>query len=140
MSDNYRQLLARVETLEKKNRRMRRVGGGLLAALGVVGLMSMAGSPICKTVWGERFVLRDGHGRDRMVLNAYSTESPTLTLMNRDGNGAARLTLAPGGDMQLQFFAQGKPVGASFRLGPEAFKQSGKSKNAKATNTGPSTN
>ena len=113
MSDQYTQLITRVEKLEKQNRRLRRVGGGLLAVLGVVGLMSMAAPRVCKTVWGERFVLRDSQGRDRMRLDAYSSTSPSLTLMNRSGTGTARLILAEDGDMQLQFFSKGKPTPAT---------------------------
>ncbi len=140
MSDQYRELMIRVDSLEKKNRRLRRVGGGLLAVLGVVGLMSMAGPRVCKTVWGERFVLRDSHGRDRMQLDAYSSRFPSLTLMNSSGSGTARLLLADDGDMQLQFFSKGKPVGASFKLGPETFKKSKRSGDATAVSAGPSTN
>ncbi|MCP3915722.1 MAG: hypothetical protein GY711_09215 [bacterium] len=140
MSDKYSNLMTRVESLEKQNRRLRRVGGGLVAALGIVGLMSMAAPTVCKTVWGERFVLRDGSGRDRMLLNAYNTDAPSLTMMNEKGKGIARLSIASEG-LQLQFFENGKPAGTSFPVSPAIFGGGDKpaERRAKKKASGPST-
>ena len=110
-------LLVRIESLEKQNRRMRRIGGGLVAALGLVGLMSFAGPPVCKTVWAERFVLKDSSMRERMVLDGYSTSTPSLTLKNTDGQGIASLSINDKGDMSIKLFKDGKPTKGGFQIG-----------------------
>ena len=91
MSDLNNGLLTRIETLEKQNRRMR-WAGGLLATLAVTGMgMSMAGPRVCKTVWGERFVLKDSSLRERMVLDAYSTRTPSLAFKDIEGKKIAAM-------------------------------------------------
>ena len=119
MTQNHLELTDRIDKLERENRRMRRVGGSLLAGLGLVTLMSMAAPMVCKTVWGERFVLRDSNGRERMVLNAYSTRTPSMVFKSTDGQPLARLNVGDE-DVSIQLFKDGVPTAASFKLSPQA--------------------
>lgn len=86
MSDrNQEALLQRVDALEKENRRMKRLGMGLLGASSLIALMSAAAPMLCKTVWAERLVLRNSSGQDVMTMDAYSGEVPTITMKADDG-------------------------------------------------------
>ena len=119
MSDLNNGLLTRIETLEKQNRRMR-WAGGLLATLAVTGMgMSMAGPRVCKTVWGERFVLKDSSLRERMVLDAYSTRTPSLAFKDIEGKKIAELSMGSGGALAMQIFKNGKKTRAHFELVPD---------------------
>ena len=86
MSDrNQEALLQRVDALEKENRRMKRLGMGLLGASSLVALLSAAAPAFCKTVWAERLVLRNARGQDVMTMDAYSGDVPTITMKADDG-------------------------------------------------------
>ena len=102
-------LSARVDRLERQNRRLVRIA----LACGVLGLASAA-APLCKTVRGERFVLEDSHGRGRVVLDAYSTPNPRMTLFDKHGEEAARLHVADDGGIDLEVFREdGEPTRTS---------------------------
>jgi len=124
MSDVTRDLTRRIENLERQNRRLRWVGASALAILPVAGLMSFAAPAVCKTVWGERFVLRDGSGRDRMVLNAYGTKTPSLTVKDTSGENVAELGVNDEGEVSLHVFKEGRKVPAALQLGAADEKQS----------------
>ena len=127
--DNTRELIQRIEELEAQSRRQKRVLKGVLA-VGAMGLaMSMAAPRVCKTVWGERFVLKDGQMRERMVLNAYGTKTPTLTFKNREGGKVAELQVGDDGEMSMKVFRDGQKADAFFELVPEEKKGEDKSVN-----------
>ena len=106
MKHDQPELLARIDRLERQNRRLTRLGGGLAVACGLLGLASAA-APLCKTVRGERFVLEDPHGRGRVVLDAYSTPNPRMTLFDKHGEESARLHVADDGSIDLEVFREG---------------------------------
>ena len=115
-------LVSRLDKLEQENRRMRRTGR-IVLAVGAMGLaMSMAAPSVCKTVWGERFVLKDGRMRERMVLDAYSTRTPTLTFKNTEGSKVAQMRLAEDGEMTMEVFQNGATADAHFQLVPSGKK------------------
>src|SRR5262249_12722193 len=64
-------LIARIESLERKNRRLVRIGGVALVALASLGAMSLKSA--CDTVSAERVVLLDTQGHQRALLSAYDT-------------------------------------------------------------------
>lgn len=93
MTQDLSQLTQRLEKLERQNRVFKFAGLGLagVMAFGSLGLTLAARGPstmICDTVSAERFVLHDGRGNKRMVMDAYNTE-PSLQLRNRSGKTVA---------------------------------------------------
>jgi hypothetical protein len=73
-------LLQRVEKLEQSNRHLKLFGGAALAGLGLLS----ASSAMCDTVWAERFVLKDEHGKKRIMLDAYHTH-PSIAFFDANG-------------------------------------------------------
>ena len=97
-------LIQRVERLEKQNRNLRRVGGafGALAAVALVAPFVMSASPVCKTIWAERFVLKDGQGHQRGLWDAYTSNgNPTLKLYDAKGKACFALELDDEGEPTL---------------------------------------
>ena len=90
------ELIARIESLEKKNRRLVRIGGVALVALASLGAMSLKSA--CDTVSAERFVLLDTQGQRRALLSAYDTGGvPQLVLYDKKGRAAATLGIGKSG-------------------------------------------
>lgn len=111
MTQELSKLTQRLEQLERQNRRFKKVGVGLAGALGVVALM--AANPLCDIVSAERFVLRDSHGKTRMLMDAYHTE-PSIQLRNQAGKTVASFGVDKQGEAYLTFFdANGNPKGSS---------------------------
>jgi hypothetical protein len=119
MSENTRELMSRLDRLERENRRIKRVGGSLLAAIGLVGIVGFAAPKVCDTVWAERFVLKDSRGNQRMVLNAYSTKTPAITFNDASGKGVAALQIEQSGEMSLKVFKKAGQSEASFSFTPD---------------------
>ncbi len=111
----------RLERLELENRRLKRIGAGAFFLCGALSLTSMAGPRLCRTLKAERVVVEDSSGRSRMVLDAYSTEDPTITLKSKDGKPLARIGVEDG-ELSLDVFRSGAPEPARFRLEPEGSK------------------
>ena len=90
------ELNARVERLERQNKRLVRWGGATLGLVTTCWLMSMM--PVCKTVWAERFVLKDSSGNERGILTAYETGgTPRFTLHDKRGTTLATLSVDKNG-------------------------------------------
>jgi hypothetical protein len=84
------ELIARIESLERQNRRWMRIGAAALVAIAGAGVMSMR--PACNSVSAERFVLLDGQGHQRALLTAYETGgAPQLALYDKKGRAVATL-------------------------------------------------
>jgi hypothetical protein len=101
MTQNDLDLAQRITRLERQNRRMRFAG---LAAMGVTGVALLASaSAVCKTVWAERFVLRDSSNRERAVLTAYETGGPPkLSLLDEKGEAALTFGVGENGVAYLE--------------------------------------
>ena len=83
-------VVARLEKVERQNRRLKRVGVVVLA-LAVAGMVMGQAMPRARIVEAEEFVLRDAAGNVRAELVAFK-DGPALTLL--DENGKSRATLA----------------------------------------------
>ena len=117
--DHTAELARRIEALETQNRRQKRALR-LLFVAGALGLAtSMAAPPVCKTIWGERFVLKDGSMRERMVLDAYGQQTPTLTFKDIEGQKVAELKVGDDGEMSLDVFKGGQKASAHFEVVPD---------------------
>lgn len=109
---NQANLEARLSKLERQNQRLKRWGGSLLVAALAVSFVSMTFPNLCKTVWAERFVLRDSQNHDRLVLDAYSFDNPTVEVKDVRGKTVAQLQFdASGNAAILRMDGKGKPAG-----------------------------
>ncbi|MBK8178029.1 MAG: hypothetical protein IPK67_03860 [Planctomycetes bacterium] len=78
------ELLARLDRLERENRKWKRLGVAALA-LASVGALGSA-LTVCDSVSAERFIVRDSSGKERVRLTAYETGGiPKLSFMNDRG-------------------------------------------------------
>src|SRR5688572_8872584 len=113
--DRTDDLSSRLDRLERENRRLKRLGGGALAGLGLLSLMSFA-TPICKTIMAERFVLHDASSRSRLTLNAYGSEQPGITFHDARGQAVASFTMGTDGSLAVQVIEDGKAAPARFTV------------------------
>jgi hypothetical protein len=114
MNSNF-DLNARVQQLERSNKRMKVLGE---SALGLA-LMSFAAPVVCDVVTGERLVLRDENNRTRVTIDAYRTETPALKFQAASGRTTGVLTVSNDGIASLTTYdASGKERG-TWRWGEE---------------------
>lgn len=107
---NQRDLIRRLDRLERQNRTLRRIGGtvGALAVAALVAPFVMGASPVCKTVWAERFVLKDARGQQRGLWDAYTTNgNPSLKLYDANGQACLAIQLDDEGGPSLSTIGEG---------------------------------
>ncbi|SRR5213594_531807 len=75
-------MIERVEVLERQNRRMWRIGAGVIFVAGAMLLMGQA--PAARTIEANEFVLRDSKGTARARLSM-DGDMPKLILLNANG-------------------------------------------------------
>lgn len=76
-------LLVRLEKVERENRRFKIVGS--LAILGAAGALFLGlSAPPSKTLDAELIIVRDPHGKARMILGV-GDDGPALTCLDKDG-------------------------------------------------------
>lgn len=115
MTSHEIDVVRRLETLERQNRNLRRAGLAAVALTGVAFLASA--SAVCKTVWAERFVLKDASMQERAVLTAYETGGPPkLTLLDAQGEAALTFGVAEDGIAFMELPTEEGPVRHSIRL------------------------
>jgi len=90
-------VLARLDRLERQNRRLKLGGLALLLGLGVVVLAGGQGEGKPKTVEAERFILRDEFGRQRAALTVSKGGDPALYLLDTDEQARVALGLSKDG-------------------------------------------
>jgi hypothetical protein len=95
-------LAARLDRLEKQNRRLRWMALALLVT-GGLGFLVAADAPKNQTVEASKFVLRDADGQARATLAMDPQVGPVLTFMTAKGTSRAKLALldSKGGDPVL---------------------------------------
>ncbi len=119
MNSNF-DLSARVQQLERSNKRMKIFGG---AALGLA-LVGFAAPKVCDVVTGERLVLRDENNRTRVTIDAYHTDQPAIKFQSTSGRTSGMLTVSNDGIASLTTYdASGKERG-TWRWGEEVKTQS----------------
>jgi len=102
-------LVARVERLERQNKRLRLSGLAVLGVAGAVALMSAA--TMCRTVTAEKFLVQDSSSRTRAVLTAYETGgTPKLSLLNDQGDEALSFGVGEDGHAFLELPGDHGPV------------------------------
>ena len=104
MTEGLHDVNARLERLERENRRLKRWAGVACGGFALLGLAGAAAPAICDVVSAERLVLRDNGGRQRLVVDAYQTDSPTLVLQTREGKTLARLGIDERGEAYFNLY------------------------------------
>lgn len=93
-------LLARVEKLERQNRRMKLIGFGSLIVAGAILLMGQAQPVRPGAITGTSFTLLDAQGRTRATLALYKG-APQLALFDADEKTRVTLKVSPDGQPGL---------------------------------------
>ncbi len=115
MTSHEIDVVRRLERLERENRNLRRAGLAAVALTGVAFLVSA--SAVCKTVWAERFVLKDASMRERAVLTAYETGGPPkLTLLDEQGSPALTFGVAEDGVAFMELPGDEGPIRHKIQL------------------------
>ena len=110
-------LNSRLDRLERENRRMKRLSLAVLSGAGLLSLMSFVGPAVCKTVWAERFVLKDASNQSRVTFDAYGVEQPRITFHDARGKAMGSLAITDEGSFALQVVEDGRHVPARLTLG-----------------------
>ncbi len=98
-------LACRLERMERENRRLKRVGVAVLAALAAVVLMAQANPPkVAKVIEAERFVLQDAAGKVRGELSVLPGGQAGLGLYDQNANLRAMLSLWRDGRPSLELY------------------------------------
>ena len=103
----------RLARLERENKRLKVWGGLAAGGMLCLGLFGFA-APICDVVTGERLVIRDNSGRQRVGIDAYHSEVPGLTLNDTNGRERAKMALNEKGNVTLSFFDEKGTAKASY--------------------------
>lgn len=98
--NSMQELSARLQQVERSNRRMK-VFGGLGLALALVGF---AAPKVCDVVTGERLVLHDENGRSRVSIDAYRTSQPAVQFTSSAGKVVGTLAVNDDGIASLTLF------------------------------------
>jgi len=102
-------VLARLDKLERQNRRLKRAGAVALIAVAAIVLMGQA-APKSRIVEAEKFVLRDAKQRVRARLETDENSSPALHLYDKESNRRVSLYLTEDGEPVMSLRnARGKP-------------------------------
>ena len=100
-------LVARLEQVERENRRLRRAGV-MIVLLAVAGLLMGQASPPRRTVEAERFLVRDSQGRIRAELGVFEKGVTRLRLLDTVGNARAILAVTEEGLPALALLDRGQ--------------------------------
>lgn len=98
--NSMQELSARLQLVERSNRRLK-VFGGLGLALCLVGFV---GPKVCEVVTGERLVLHDERGKTRVTIDAYRTQQPGVQFHSSAGKVVGTLAVNDEGIASLTLF------------------------------------
>lgn len=115
---NDHELSVRIERLERENRRMKRFGLAATVCAGLLGLAAAAPA-MCDVIYGERLVLRDESGRQRVTLDAYHNENPALAWSDAQGRVRAKIALDARGDLVVNVLDEKGDTKGTHRFGAD---------------------
>lgn len=99
MTSEIETLTVRVARLERANRRLKLIGVGVVLASMVLVSMGLGGKP--RTIEAEKIVIRDSHGRARLMIGAPEVagaavdmrpDAPAIWLSDENGSDRTILT------------------------------------------------
>ncbi len=97
-------LARRLDRVERENRWLKQAGVVALAVIAAVVLMGQATTAkVAKVIEAEKFVLRDGQGRERAALEM-KVGVVRLVLKDQDGGARALVGISPKGGSGLYFY------------------------------------
>jgi hypothetical protein len=118
MNTHDLELSTRLDRLERENRRFKRFGLAAALAVGALGLAAAA-PVMCDVVMGERLVLRDTSGRQRVLIDAYRVDNPSLSLADAQGRVRAKLALDAQGDLVVNLLDEKGATKGTHRFGAD---------------------
>jgi hypothetical protein len=89
-------LVARLENVEKQNRRLKHIGVAVLIVLGACLAMGGKDQPKDQTAHSSKFILRDGNGKDRAWLGM-GKDGPALHFLDENGAERSGITMMKDG-------------------------------------------
>ncbi len=106
------------DKLQRSNKRLRLMTGGLMLLCGALITMAQTNSTVPESLEAQQFVLRDSSGKVRGAMGVISDGAVGLNF--EDSKGRTRLTidLAANGTPGLDFFDQDGKLRATMALGP----------------------
>jgi hypothetical protein len=119
MQNQLFEMNERLERLERANRRLKRTAGLLAGGVALTGLAAFAAPAVCDVVYAERLVLRDTSGKQRLVMDAYKSEAPTITWHEKDGRALAKLCINTDGVASIDYFDKQGGSTKSYRFSPD---------------------
>lgn len=99
MTSEIETLTVRVARLERANRRLKLIGVGVVLASMVLVSMGLGGKP--RTIEAEKIVIRDSHGRARLMIGTPEVagaavdmrpDAPAIWLSDENGSSRDQLT------------------------------------------------
>src|SRR5947209_3129688 len=98
-------VIGRLDGLERENRRLRWIAGGLLVGVVVLGAVAIFGPDRARrTLVAERLVIRDREGRVRASFGLDASGLPGLKIFDRRGLEQIELGI-PSEDMSMLSFS-----------------------------------
>ena len=98
-------IVQRLDRLERKNHLLKKAGVAALSTIVAVVLMAQAlPSRVAKLVEAERFLVRDTAGKPRATLGLLPDGSPSLNLIDEDGNIRMAVGMKPEGSPSLNLY------------------------------------
>ena len=85
-------LMARLETVERGNRRLK-LAGAIVLLLAATGLLMAQGFPTGRTVEAQAFILRDASGAERAAWHLSPDGGAALTFFDQTGRSRAQMTV-----------------------------------------------
>lgn len=102
------ELLARIEKLERDNRRLKRLGVAALVLVGALGLVAAA-RPVPSVIKAHEFDVLDGQGRVRIKLQVSGSDPKSLPVIRQfSGDGEPTLGLTSDTQGGMLFLGTGQ--------------------------------
>ncbi len=97
-------LAKRLETLERENHLLKRVGATLVLGSAVLAIVGTNLFRAPKQIEAERFVVKDSQGHTRAVLSVRPDGQPALALLDERGGDQVLLRSTPDHSSSLEFY------------------------------------
>lgn len=104
--------------LQRSNKRLRLMTGGLMLLCGALITMAQTNSAVPESLEAQQFVLRDSAGKVRGAMSVLSDGAVGLNFDDSKGHTRLTMDLAANGTPGLDFFDQDGKLRATLAMGP----------------------